>query len=643
MDVHVDPGRQQQHASKSLLALAGLLHTRTRARAGVTTVETSAITAAAPSTSSAAVGEQHGGRSSTCASAAAELHDARAAITSRPTTMKCRGRGYVYSENPIVSRILASRGWSEVRTPDEADVVWTVRGADIDWNRVSPRTLCNHFDAASPLTTKASLSQCLRAAAAAAPSHKAQQSDQGPPLPPWEGFFPRSYSLSEEGGYERFVADMRLTAVCSVLKRSLRDTDGDGSSSSDVSLSLLATAVRYVVASRLVPPKAVAGLDLLECPKPSLADLEVLCLDARDLGMMACMMEQQHHHGLGDVHVSHPADARGRQPTQEQAREHAALRSRLQQLAAHQIRALALHGCRSFQHLQMESDANVWILKPAFGSKGKGHVLVAGARGLRQVGRLRGAARVAQKYVERPLLLNGCKFDIRLYVLCCGWAPQGTLWLYDEMILKVCQQPFCLRRLGEPLRHLTNCSVQRGADGGNYGGASDGRIDSLAGDNHGDNNRRQAEQTLWSSRRFSEHLRQCGHGAAWEASVLPQIAALVQATFASVDHLSTFSNASSRASCDARPRSFEVFGVDVILDETLRPWLLEVNESPNLRDHGQAILVPMLSTLLDHILALDGENPAPGNGERALRNRSLPDVPSASPRGSSTTTWRVLQ
>ena len=39
-----------------------------------------------------------------------------------------------------------------------------------------------------------------------------------------------------------------------------------------------------------------------------------------------------------------------------------------------------------------------------------------------------------------------------------------------------------------------------------------------------------------------------------------------------------------------------------MLDEDLRPWLLEVNESPNLRDHGAETLEPMLDALLDIVL-----------------------------------------
>ena len=48
----------------------------------------------------------------------------------------------------------------------------------------------------------------------------------------------------------------------------------------------------------------------------------------------------------------------------------------------------------------------------------------------------------------------------------------------------------------------------------------------------------------------------------------------------------------------------------MILDDALRPWLLEVNASPNLRDHGSETLEPMLDSLLD--IVLEAEQPESG-------------------------------
>jgi len=121
-----------------------------------------------------------------------------------------------------------------------------------------------------------------------------------------------------------------------------------------------------------------------------------------------------------------------------------------------------------------------------------------------------------------------------------------------------------------------------------------------------------SHQLLWSSERFRTHLVAQGYGErAWETRVLPAIRAVVAATFASreltLNGLHTPNGLHATNSSTLRPRSFECFGLDVILDDSLRPWLLEVNESPNLRDHGASLLEPMLSALLDVVLEPGGE------------------------------------
>ena len=81
---------------------------------------------------------------------------------------------------------------------------------------------------------------------------------------------------------------------------------------------------------------------------------------------------------------------------------------------------------------------NIWIVKPSDGTRSKGHIVTDSL--LRIIRSLETkSSRVAQKYIESPLLWKGRKFDMRFIVLLRSTDPL-ELYVYDRYWVRVANE-----------------------------------------------------------------------------------------------------------------------------------------------------------------------------------------------------------
>ncbi|XP_041976001.1 probable tubulin polyglutamylase TTLL2 isoform X2 [Aricia agestis] len=188
--------------------------------------------------------------------------------------------------------------------------------------------------------------------------------------------------------------------------------------------------------------------------------------------------------------------------------------------------------------LQHDGGRAVWIHKPVAQSQGRGIFL------FRNVCEMQcGSPAVVQRYIERPLLVAGYKFDLRLYVCVPAYRPL-TAYMYAEGLARFGTDTYTLSDIHNPYRHLTNSSLNK------------------TGPRYAECKERIGNGCKWTFKQVRRAL--IGRWGAKEWLVWQRIRALVTLTL--------FAQA---AGTPPARNCFEFYGFDVLLDDCLKPWLLE--------------------------------------------------------------------
>jgi len=214
----------------------------------------------------------------------------------------------------------------------------------------------------------------------------------------------------------------------------------------------------------------------------------------------------------------------------------------------------------------IEGSGCVWILKPGRKSRGRGITLHRSLRSIQAAVRA-GHSYVLQKYIERPLLIDGRKFDLRVWTVVVG--EEAQIWVYDHCYARFSVQSYTQTDLENCYVHLTNNSVSKWA--------KDFESSSIPG-------------CMWSLRQLRTHLRSRFYSGVWTVHLWPQIIEIVQHTIRT-------------ATLQPRETAFELLGFDLLVTQDLEVWLLEVNSSPSLQ-HSTAVTAHLVPRMLDDLLTL---------------------------------------
>ena len=97
----------------------------------------------------------------------------------------------------------------------------------------------------------------------------------------------------------------------------------------------------------------------------------------------------------------------------------------------------------TFPQTEMNGSNNIWIVKPAGLSRGRGIKIFGSWVEINRAIRNRDCAWIVQKYIENPALIGGRKFDIRQWIMVTDWNPL-TVWFYEECYIRYSAAEFTL-------------------------------------------------------------------------------------------------------------------------------------------------------------------------------------------------------
>ena len=218
-------------------------------------------------------------------------------------------------------------------------------------------------------------------------------------------------------------------------------------------------------------------------------------------------------------------------------------------------------------------DGQVYIIKPPASAEGRGIRL---ANRMEQMPRP-GQPAVVQDYISDPHLIDGKKYDLRIYVAVTSFDPLRA-YMYEEGLVRFATSDYTLtaKSIRNRFAHLTNYSVNKKSE--NFVRNEDA---SHAG-----------EGSKWALTAYWKYM---------EDKFGIDVPALRKRIFdiAVKTLIAAEPNIASKVNQAGRPSCFELFGLDVLLDSKFKPWLIEVNVACSLASSSP------LDRLIKHFMMTD--------------------------------------
>lgn len=224
------------------------------------------------------------------------------------------------------------------------------------------------------------------------------------------------------------------------------------------------------------------------------------------------------------------------------------------------------------------SSRQKWIIKPPASARGIGISVI---HKWSQMPRKRPL--LVQKYLHKPYLISGNKFDLRIYVYVTSYDPLRIYIFTDGLVrFASCKYSSSMKTLSNKFMHLTNYSVNK--KNSEYQTNSDDKA---------------CQGHKWALKALWQYLGSKGVNTTLIWEKIKDI--VIKTLIASEPYVHSLMKMHLKTPYSCH----ELFGFDIMLDENLKPWILEVNISPSLHSNT-ALDVSIKGQMIRDLLNLAG-------------------------------------
>jgi tubulin monoglycylase TTLL3/8 len=531
---------------------------------------------------------------------------------------------------PCVKQALLDRGWffNNDPTSPHCDLKWTLRSIDISQETLLPWQLTNHFLKNVAITTKVGLLKSLKSCVWLADVNV-------------NDIIPRGYDLSNPQEAQAFIDDFRFQKAESILKMIYAKAtslpvpeDGDFQEGSDFQAdtwTVVATPrpLGTINLDKFLINEAVfkACCDVLE---KSLKPLEEDFIDEQgddndeaenvavesleweiislDIFNNERFLPPTPPEPVDDFLRDKDEDSKSRQQTlaqKENMRRKQKIEQQNRESANEMLKKLIPLGTNGLRRVHNilsrlkiadrsqaglngkgETAKNMWIVKPAAKSRGRGittfndlpkllKYVDAGSHVTNQW--------IVQKYMENSLTIAQRKFDLRQWVLVTDWNPL-TIYFYDECYARLSVEEYSIsdQDMDDAYVHLVNNSIGKNSE----------HFNKLIYAENGD----KIEGYMIQQENFKNLIIHKTGGKDY----------MTEKIHPRMKDIAKWSLMCASEMIEHRKNSWELYGFDFMVDDEYNAWLIEINSSPACdystkvtERYVQKALVELLAVVLD--------------------------------------------